>query len=280
MGKHQFTDAERYAVYNVHGEKCYMCGEPIDLLSMKVDHIIPEQLLNEPERLAAILAEYGLPTNFDLNSYANWRPACGPCNNRKRARIFNPTPRIQIELQIASEKAGEAEALAGETVSKQSLTKALNAIKRALSGGAQADNLISELRPFILFHLEHRSPERAAEPIRLAPNYTVFLEIEFFGGCFDKKIIRSGNPELDVNKAKWLLLLVGSYIANSKKEQKTLDSLLRWRQPVPEVVALAKAQGWPKAKYDTQMRYHVYEVTSYEETDNMVRFKAYYQGIE
>jgi hypothetical protein len=119
-----------------------------------------------------------------------------------------------------------------------------------------------------------------AEPIRLAPNYTIFLEIQFFGGCFDKKVLTSGNPELDVNKARLLLLTVGSYIANSEKENKKPDSYLTWLQPVPEVVALAKEQGWSQEKREKDMRYHIYEVTSYEETDNTVRFKAYYQGIK
>jgi hypothetical protein len=140
--------------------------------------------------------------------------------------------------------------------------------------------VIDALRPLVGFIAEHRTPELAAEPIRLAPNYTVRLEIQFFGGCFDQKILRSGSPELDVQKAKWLLLIVGSYIANSQKENKKPASYMTWRQPVPEIVALAKQQGWPADKREKDMRYHIYEVTDYEESGDTVRFKAYYQGIE
>jgi hypothetical protein len=113
----------------------------------------------------------------------------------------------------------------------------------------------------------------------MAPNYTVFLEIHFFGGCYDKRVLISGDPELDAQKAGWLLRLVGAYVANSAKEDTKPAGYLRWRQPVPELVALAKEQAWPPEKYASDMRYHVYEVTRYEEVENKVHFKAYYQGI-
>ena len=66
MAKGQFSDAERYAVNTVHGEKFYMCCEPINLFTMEVDHIIPETLLDDSERLATILMDYGFPGDFDL----------------------------------------------------------------------------------------------------------------------------------------------------------------------------------------------------------------------
>ncbi|OWV66097.1 hypothetical protein ATY75_10855 [Rhizobium sp. N122] len=50
--KIRFTAIERWVGFSVHGKKCYIDSHPIDLLSMQVDHIIPEFLLAEPERLA------------------------------------------------------------------------------------------------------------------------------------------------------------------------------------------------------------------------------------
>src|SRR5918995_1103233 len=101
MPKRQFSVEERYAIYTVHNEKCYMCSEPVDLLTMEVDHILPEYLIDQQAQLATVLRDYGLPATFDLQSFSNWMPSCRPCNNRKRSRVFKPTPRIQIELQIA-----------------------------------------------------------------------------------------------------------------------------------------------------------------------------------
>ena len=106
------------------------------------------------------------------------------------------------------------------------------------------------------------------------------MEIEFVGGYFDKKVLRSGSPELDAEKSRWLLIIVGAYIANMEKENKKPESYMTWRQPVPEVVALAKSQGWSAEERERRMRYHSYEVTSYEEAAGSVRFKAEYTGVE
>lgn len=173
MAKRQFSDHERYAVYTVHNEKCYMCGEPIDLLSMEVDHIIPETLLEEPTKLTTILGTYGLPADFNLQSFANWLPACGPCNNRKRSRVFNPTPRIQLELQIAASKASQAEEFAESRVNAQTVSKAWNTIKRAATAGNLGETIQAAIREFVSFHTPKRQLETAGQPIQLTPGIHV-----------------------------------------------------------------------------------------------------------
>src|SRR5882724_3034060 len=176
MAKRQFSDAERYAVYTVHGEKCYMCGEPIDLFTIEVDHIIPETLLGDSERLATILTDYGLPGDFDLQSFSNWLPACGRCNNRKRSRAFNATPRIQLELQIAEEKAPQAAALAASRVNAQSVSRAWNTIKRAAAMDDLGDTIMEAIREFAVFHAPMRVPEAATEPMNLTPLIQIISE--------------------------------------------------------------------------------------------------------
>ena len=153
MAKKNFSPAERYAVFTVHGEKCYLCTALLDLSSMQVDHVIPEALLDKPE-LAAVLAAYDLPATFDLQSYENWLPSCGPCNNRKKARLFRPTPRIQIELEIAAEKAPEARELEKKAISKQMVAKALNTIQRAVQQSALSQEQLEEIQQFAKFHAE------------------------------------------------------------------------------------------------------------------------------
>jgi 5-methylcytosine-specific restriction endonuclease McrA len=176
MAKRQFSDEERYAVYTVHGEKCYMCGEPIDLLTMEVDHIIPEALLDEPATLGPILDGFGLPADFNLQSYANWLPACGPCNNRKRNRVFKLTPRIQIELQIAEEKAAKTAALAASRVSAQAASRAWNTIKRAHAAGDLSDTIQAAITEFAGFHAPHREADVAENPMQLTPLIQVLSE--------------------------------------------------------------------------------------------------------
>jgi hypothetical protein len=169
VSTYAFNDVERYAVYIVHGEKCYICREPIDLLTMEVDHVIPEWLLSQRVQLQGILNGYGLPENFDLNSYPNWMPSWRNCNSRKRGRVFNPTPRIQIELQMAAEKAPRAAALAADTVAKQTVTKAMNTIKRAHKDGTLTSEMLAELGPIVDLHLRTREPEMVREIFRLTP---------------------------------------------------------------------------------------------------------------
>lgn len=154
-----------------------MCREPIDLLTMEVDHIIPETLLEDPTRLATILTDFGLAADFDPQSFANWQPACGPCNNRKRSRVFDSTPRIQLELQIALEKAPKVEALATKRVKDQTASKAWNTIKRVAATGELSESISAEIMEFASFHAPIREPEVASEPMQLTPLIQVVSEM-------------------------------------------------------------------------------------------------------
>jgi hypothetical protein len=281
MIKHKFSPAERFAVYVTHGERCYLCDAPLDLKTLEVDHILPESLESEPDRLADVLQEFGLPENFSLNSFANWMPACRRCNGKKSDLVFKATPIIQLMLQRAIEKAPKAEALARETIGRVKITKALTILEVANENGELSPADRAALMPLVLFQEQHREPERTTEPVRLAPNYTVYLEIEFTGGPLDKKILTSGkSPELDTQKASLILRVVGSFIASAEKENWKPAYWLRWRQPCEEVVALAKSEKWSQEDYNKRMKYHIYDVMDYVETEDTVRFKATYQGIE
>ncbi len=173
MSKKVFTSAERYAVFTAHGEKCYMCHEPVDLLSMQVDHIIPEALLEDPDQLLIALTTFGLPKDFDLQSFANWLPACGPCNNKKRARVFRLTPIIQTVLDIAAEKAARAKELASRVDSDRAVAKAWVSIEKAAAEGRLSEALEAAIRQFVAFHTPNRANEVLAMPLHLTP----FLEV-------------------------------------------------------------------------------------------------------
>jgi hypothetical protein len=169
MGKRRFTNHERYAVYTVHGEKCYMCGCPLVLKTMEVDHIIPEALEDDRAHLATVLNEFGLPADFNLQSFANLLPACGPCNNLKRQRVFAASPLIQRQLQIAAEHAPEVAEFALSTVSKQRISKALTVIQIARTAGDLSPEDLEILRVFAIEHVALRTPPDAEKPIFLMP---------------------------------------------------------------------------------------------------------------
>jgi hypothetical protein len=98
MNKHVFTYPERYAVWKYHGEKCYLCDEPIRLVDTTCDHVIPENLLDKPEEFSLILEQLGLDCCFNINDFNNWLPAHVKCNQKKGPLPFRPTPMIQVIL--------------------------------------------------------------------------------------------------------------------------------------------------------------------------------------
>ncbi|WP_157628296.1 HNH endonuclease [Ensifer sp. BR816] len=147
MPRYTFSTVERFAVFKVHGPKCYMCGEPITLKTMQVDHVIPEHLLSDPNRLAANLTELGLPLDFDLNSYENWLPCCGSCNNEKRGNVYGPVHIHLAYLKRAGAKAADCVALAAEWKVDAEIDKAL-AYLEAASEKDQLD--YAALKPLIV----------------------------------------------------------------------------------------------------------------------------------
>ena len=139
MSQYKFSSAQRYAIFLVHGMKCYLCGAPLDLTSMVVDHVLPERLLAAPSQFDAAKLALGLPASFDLNSFENWMPACGQCNGKKAALQFAPSLLIQAELQQLSEKANKARRLCEEVVGTRRVSTALSALERAQEGGRSLD---------------------------------------------------------------------------------------------------------------------------------------------
>jgi len=184
MSRYQFTAAQRYAIFTVHGERCYLNGCLINLKTMQVDHIIPESLQDHPDQLGEVLRVLGRPKDFNLNSYENWLPACGPCNNRKRSRIFSPSPLIQIELDRAQEKASRVGRLAEKAVRDRDVATALNTLERAAEREDLDDEALAQLAALIPFHRENRAEEAKGEPIRLTPLYEVLSEDGF------RKVVR------------------------------------------------------------------------------------------
>jgi hypothetical protein len=108
MARYAFKPEERWAVFSTHGSKCWLCYQPVNFHQMEVDHILPESLLKDQSALDAALTDFGLPSNFELNSFENWLPAHRHCNALKREDVFRPTPIIQLWIDRARKKAPAA----------------------------------------------------------------------------------------------------------------------------------------------------------------------------
>jgi hypothetical protein len=138
MVRYAFKPSERWAVFSTHGTsqgtKCWLCGEPVNFVEMEVDHILPESLLKDQSALDAALTAFGLPSDFELNSFDNWLPAHRRCNAEKREHIFRPTPIIQVWIDRARKKAHAAREVRDAYVSDRKIEQAI----RVLSTGDKA----------------------------------------------------------------------------------------------------------------------------------------------
>lgn len=176
MAKYKFTDAERYAIWTVHAERCWICGEPVSFSAVEIDHIIPESLIGT-EQLHQVLSDFALPKDFDLNSWSNWMPADRRCNGAKRERVFKASPLIQLNLQKAAEKALRAAELCESFVSDRVLTAAVTRIEQAAASGKLPDRFRARIERLVYDrHEANREQEQRGAPLFLSPGMTIVKE--------------------------------------------------------------------------------------------------------
>lgn len=173
MAKYRFIQSERHAIYSVHGAKCYICGAALTMKTVEIDHVIPESLLDDPDRLAAVLDALGRPDDFGVNSYENWMPACRPCNLTKSNTPWEPSGFVQLTLQNAAAKAEKARDVAERLVTDQSLAKAVAVLEAASESGVLSWETRQNLAPLIAQYEEDRPTEEADEPVRVNPDVAI-----------------------------------------------------------------------------------------------------------
>jgi hypothetical protein len=182
MADYAFSLAERHAVFTAHGPRCYIGREPIDMSSFHVDHVIPESLSKNEPRLKQVLVDLGRPSDFDVNSFENWLPACPSCNVLKGETVWDPSLLVQLALQAAASKADSARSHAAATVRNQEVGKALATLRRAYEQDDLDEKWKAQIRPLVEDYAAHRQPEGEAlspEPkpsvVKLTPTYSVPL---------------------------------------------------------------------------------------------------------
>lgn len=178
MSDRRFSSAERFSIFSVHGPNCYLCREPQTFKAMVVDHIIPAYLAEKPDERSIATKKLGLDPSFDLESYSNLLPACGPCNTKKLQTVFQPAPIILIELQRAKEKAKAVERSISRMKSDAGLARSLAQIEDAIVSKSIDAVLLDPI--FKLYEESKReqsttsSDEKIVLP--LAPNFAITLE--------------------------------------------------------------------------------------------------------
>lgn len=130
--KRSFSHPERYAVWHTNERRCWWCKEPLRLAEATVDHVLPESLLDDEDRREAILVEYGLPKDFNINGYENWLPCHNHCNQSKGNNPPAFVPGNKAIITGLQRRAAEAERIAREVSSNATKDKVFKTVFAAL----------------------------------------------------------------------------------------------------------------------------------------------------
>jgi hypothetical protein len=132
--KHRFSFSERYAVFEAYEKVCIYCGEIVSWKDFEVDHIINESLLQEPDKLAALLKDYDLGDGFSINSFQNWACSHHRCNRVKADTTFNKSRALHC-LLIAEKKAKQALRVYKATETTSKVNKVLAPLRALIENG-------------------------------------------------------------------------------------------------------------------------------------------------
>lgn len=108
MAHQKFSAAEREAIWLAHEKKCAYTRELIDVSSFHIDHIVPENLADDPQKFEETKAKLNLGAAFELTSYGNLLP-CKPGANGQKGSIIMEPARIHYFLAIAADKKAKIE---------------------------------------------------------------------------------------------------------------------------------------------------------------------------
>lgn len=175
MAKYKFSEAERQAIFNVHGPRCYINNELLTMKTVEIDHIVPESLEDDPEEFRKVLKQLGLPDDFKVNAFENWMPACRACNGKKLAMPWQPSLLVQLVLQRAREKAESVRRNANRLVTDKQLYNALSVLTAASEQGELPKDVKEKLRPLVMLNAETREKKPVDDPIPISPSYSVPL---------------------------------------------------------------------------------------------------------
>lgn len=147
MKKKIFRYNERFAIWECHDKKCWMCGQPLRLLNFCVDHVLPESLLAHDAKRIEVIQRFGLPSTFKINGFENWLPACFKCNNEKGEEIPEFWLKNQRILDRLVKKADWVRKVSEEVPNNVTKDKILRAIFSALERQSIS---IADLESFML----------------------------------------------------------------------------------------------------------------------------------
>lgn len=92
----------REALLSAWDDRCYWCKQSATFRDVDIDHVVPQDL--KGVHLLRVLADLGLPKDFDLHDPANLAPIHKTCNGEKRNAFDTGAPRIVRQLQLVAKR--------------------------------------------------------------------------------------------------------------------------------------------------------------------------------
>lgn len=172
MADYHFSAAEKFAVWNAHDGRCFWCEKPLEYPQTTVDHVLPESLEKDQVRLAAVLRDFRLPTDFNINDFPNWVPVHSNCNSKKNATVFRVSPAMVAALEYVSRCAPIAKATCERVKRNRKKGKILAQLEDAKTEGlvtkADIEDLFAELSP---------EPVASQTALRVSSHWTVVKKV-------------------------------------------------------------------------------------------------------
>jgi len=134
MSSQQFSNSVREALWEVHGRKCFYCRCELSLIDMKVDHVLPETLANDPLAFSEVRQRLGLDPTFDVFGHENHVPSCFGCNSRK-GDLALADGALSIHLAAIKNKLPALKASLEEQRQERTLDGVFRAIARSVDAG-------------------------------------------------------------------------------------------------------------------------------------------------
>lgn len=173
MAKYDFSAAESFGVWHAFDGLCFWCGTPLIFRDVTVDHVVPESVGDDEGKFTSIKAMYGLADNFSVNTFLNWVPAHGKCNQRKGQDLFSPSPAMIAILESVAKRAPIAEVAAANATADKNKGRILGRLRSALEAEKITRKEVEEL----LAGIKQEPMLPAAEvALQVSPQWTIVRE--------------------------------------------------------------------------------------------------------
>jgi len=175
--KRTITNAQRFGVWKSWSGRCFWCKEPTVFKNCHIDHALPLRAAENEGGMATLRALYNLPSDFDLDSFSNWVPACPGCNQSKSDLLIDASPAVALILAQVRSKARLAEAIADGIERDSKKAPLIAKLAHAVTAGDITKEEIEQLLAGLPV-LIRKAAELPEEVLLIAPGWKIVQRID------------------------------------------------------------------------------------------------------